>query len=618
MSTESAPLHKRITSSVLWAAYGDALGFMSEMVDRAGLVQRTGLDTVKDTIPWLYRAGGRYGIPVKLPAGTYSDDTQLRLSTSRALSTGGRFDVDSFSKVELPVFLSYGLGAGKGTKASAANLAKDNVSWFANFYSSSDGSYIDGGGNGAAMRIQPHVWAAAQQPNHREVTLNVVRNSICTHGHPRALVGALLHAYQLLRALTTTSVPEPDMLLEDVSALASLPGVMAEDDYLGRMWIPEWERRSGTQFVKAVTLVLDECREYIALFRDVLNTFPPKAQYFEFLHRMGGYDPKTRGSGTKTAVWASALAWLHRDERPDVALSLCVNALGSDTDTIATLAGAILGAVHPQPPEGKILDQSALNFEADRMQDIATGKQVDAFPYPSLLEWKPPKTGLDAYGSFENGFAVAGLGPVQVAKQEFTSKDTIWRWATTSAKQTLLVKSRPSVSPLERGQISAFFSSNPRPVGTISPPAPPRRPSARTPGRDDGHKIAHLETRTELTQEGLFEKQKIEESRENERPPESMPRSRGLALHPDVRKPVDIEARSEPIQKSLFGQQTIDSRRKLEHAIDDEVLGTVERSGFAPDAIGRAFLGIIDGPEAADDRAASFAMMLARRYRARH
>lgn len=610
MSTDTDPLRERIVGSALWAAYGDALGFISEMVDRAGLVQRTGSDTVKDTTAWLYRAGGRYGVPVKLPAGTYSDDTQLRLSTSRALSTGGKFDVDSFSKVELPVFLSYGLGAGKGTKASAANLARDNVSWFANFHSSADGNYIDGGGNGAAMRIQPHVWAAAQQPNHREISLNVVRNAICTHGHPRALVGALLHAYQLLRALTTASVPGPDMLLEDLRLLESFPSLMAEDDYLGRMWIPEWERKSGTQFIKAVMIVLDECREYTSLLSEVVNAMPPTSRYFEFLHRMGGYDPKTRGSGTKTAILASALAWLYRDETPDIALSASANALGSDTDTIATLAGAVLGAVYSLPPKGKILDQAALIFEADRMQDIATGKQVDAFPYPSLLEWKPPKTGVDSFGSFDTGFAVAGLGPVQVAKEEFVSKDTIWRWVTTRPGQTLLVKSRLSVVPLGRGQISTFYSSTHMPVGTISPPAPPRlRPSAKSPGRDDVHKLAYVETRPELAQKSLFGEQKTERTREYESSLEDLPLSRN-----DEHKPAHIETRIEPAQKSLFGQQATEKGSKDGRSLG-ELLLSVERSGFAPALIGRAFLEVIDGPEA-EDRASSFAVMLARHYRA--
>ena len=115
-------IQNKIVGSMMWSAYGDALGFMSELVDTAGLVSRTGLTKVETTESWTYKLGGRYGAPIRLPAGMYSDDTQLRLATSRALGRDGQFNIDAFSKIELPVWLSYSLGGGKGTKAAAANL----------------------------------------------------------------------------------------------------------------------------------------------------------------------------------------------------------------------------------------------------------------------------------------------------------------------------------------------------------------------------------------------------------------------------------------------------------------------------------------------------------------
>ena len=90
-----------------------------------------------------------------LPAGCYSDDTQLRLATGRAIRPDS-FDVEAFAKVELPVWLGYALGAGKSTSAAALNLSKPRTSWFANTFK----GWTESGGNGAAMRIQPHVWAA--------------------------------------------------------------------------------------------------------------------------------------------------------------------------------------------------------------------------------------------------------------------------------------------------------------------------------------------------------------------------------------------------------------------------------------------------------------------------
>lgn len=59
---------------------------------------------------------------VDLPAGCYSDDTQLRLATSGSILGDAHFDVETFAKVELTIWPSYALGGGRGTKAAAAVL----------------------------------------------------------------------------------------------------------------------------------------------------------------------------------------------------------------------------------------------------------------------------------------------------------------------------------------------------------------------------------------------------------------------------------------------------------------------------------------------------------------
>ena len=99
----------RVSRSALWAAYGDALGWISELTDAAGLTRRTQGAPLDKPIAWKRRIGGRSGVTVALPRGCYSDDTQLRLATGRAIRSDG-FDVEAFAKVELPLWLSYGLG----------------------------------------------------------------------------------------------------------------------------------------------------------------------------------------------------------------------------------------------------------------------------------------------------------------------------------------------------------------------------------------------------------------------------------------------------------------------------------------------------------------------------
>src|SRR5438876_809185 len=107
----------RVRLSALWAAWGDAVGFISELApDGKALRHRVGDTRVVGTKPWVRRLGGHYGIDAHLPPGCYSDDTQLRLASSRAIKSGGQFDVHSFAKAELVVWQAYALGGGRSTR----------------------------------------------------------------------------------------------------------------------------------------------------------------------------------------------------------------------------------------------------------------------------------------------------------------------------------------------------------------------------------------------------------------------------------------------------------------------------------------------------------------------
>ena len=123
---DSAQRAARIRRSALWAAYGDALGWISELTDEAGLMRRTRGEPLAEPVTWKRRIGGRTGVTTSLPKGCYSDDSQLRLATSRAIRADG-FDVEAFAKVELPIWLSYALGGGRSTTAAAEHLAKNPV-----------------------------------------------------------------------------------------------------------------------------------------------------------------------------------------------------------------------------------------------------------------------------------------------------------------------------------------------------------------------------------------------------------------------------------------------------------------------------------------------------------
>ncbi|MCK4613669.1 MAG: ADP-ribosylglycohydrolase family protein, partial [Thermoplasmata archaeon] len=63
----------------------------------------------------------------------------------------------------------------------------------------------------------------------------------------------------------------------------------------------------------------------------------PANHYADIVKGTGAISPQYRGSGTKTAVLAVALAWIYKHS-PKEAIEAAANLLGSDTDTIATMS----------------------------------------------------------------------------------------------------------------------------------------------------------------------------------------------------------------------------------------------------------------------------------------
>lgn len=428
--------------SALWAAYGDALGWISELTDDAGLRRRTRGEPLTTPIAWKRHIGGRGGLSVMLPAGCYSDDTQLRLAASRAIGPNG-FDVEAFAKVELPVWLAYALGGGTSTKSAASNLAKPSTSWFVNTYR----GWLDAGGNGAAMRVQPHVWAAPNLEDPAHFLLDAMRNAICTHAHPVALVGAVIHALALAHTMSTGRVPEPADLTRLCEIAHELPTILSGDPEVGHYWITSWERQSRQTFADAWALVVKESFEFISRAANAIGRGSPDEQYRAIVDTLSLTDPDRRGSGQLTAIAATALTWCER--RPAEAMVLAANVIGTDTDTIATMAGALLGAASRDEPPGEILDRDLIIAETDRLTTLSLAggdTSVPSHQYPDLLNWSAPKTQADALVTNpDDELHVLGLGPVQrvigeplpAAQGEFA-----WQWVSLTFGQTLLIKRR--------------------------------------------------------------------------------------------------------------------------------------------------------------------------------
>jgi ADP-ribosylglycohydrolase len=455
-------------NSALWAAWGDALGFPAELVSQEMYERRMRGRPPIPLPPWERRIGGRMGPTVELPAGCPSDDTQLRLAVGRCVRASGRFDAEAFSKIELPVFSAYEFGSGRGTKAAARALRRRSTRWFANFFDTDGARYIDCGGNGAAMRVQPHVWAAADGPP-TDYLGPVLRDAVCTHGHPRGLLGAAMHAVTLGTTIRQREIPGPDRWLPMVRFLGRVTDIAAEDETLASRWLPVWESNAGRPFPAAVAESISMLEGHVAQAAGAAHaasSHDAHSVYRQLARELGAFAPRSRGAGDVTAMLALWIAWVYRED-PVAGLLLCARAVGSDTDTLATLAGALLGAVAGAEPPEPLLDAELIRREAERLHALSQGARLASFPHPDPLHWQPPANLSDAVGLIDGDPAIAGLGPAKAlaAPIEGTGKEpALWQWLETAYGQRLLVKRRAELVELPE-------SARPRARG-VSAPAP--------------------------------------------------------------------------------------------------------------------------------------------------
>jgi ADP-ribosylglycohydrolase len=441
-----------VVASALWAAAGDAIGWITELGDEDTIRYRTGRNYVPAPVDWKRRIGGRFGPTLRLPPGTYSDDTQLRLAVSRAIRGDGDFDAEAFAKVELPVWASYSLGAGRGTTAAASNLTKGTVSWFSNFFGNrGERGYLEAGGNGAAMRIQPHVWKCNLDVSSAFVR-DVLRDAIITHGNPKGFCGALFHAFCLAHAIVSREIPGPDEWIDFANQLRCIPEAVGSDDQLSLFWLGPWEEGYGAPLK---TAILEEI-EFVTHIAKSLRENPYReGAYSTVLEMVGGFNEETRGAGLNTALAAAALAHLSRDKSNEEGLLLAANTPGTDTDTIGTMAGAILGAARPTTVNWPVQDREYITAEAIRLSEIALGKKTSSFQYPDLISWSPPTTQSDAVGAFEGQIWLAGLGRAEPFGEVFSTPEAKWQWLRLEFGQTVLAKQRPQLRRLTTKDLPA-------------------------------------------------------------------------------------------------------------------------------------------------------------------
>lgn len=293
-------LKDRFLGSMLGLAIGDAMGMP---------VEGWSPERIRDTYGWLDRYVDRASNDgsVELRAGEITGDTELSLCLVEGLiSTNGFVDPEAIGLrlIRLragPAYPFFG---------PTTRLAIERMDESGDYQQGASGDWPPG--NGAAARVAPlGLLHAVGHFNPEIFTREVMRAGLITHHDPEALNGALAMAYAV-RLLAAEQIP-PEMLLQEVAAFVDEDQVARQLRLASRLAANGGDRESDLAHLRQI--------------------------------------------GTSSYVAESVAAALYCFAcHPDDARAAILTAVngGGDSDTIASMAGALSGAhlgAHGLPPD---------------------------------------------------------------------------------------------------------------------------------------------------------------------------------------------------------------------------------------------------------------------------
>ena len=316
--------------SIKLSAIGDALGWITEFEKSPqSLKDKFGTERIESFHTWKKTVGGRfYGFIDTIKAGSYSDDTQLLLAVARSIKKDGSLDHNYFAKNELANWLDYARGGGRTVKTAADKIQRKSVKWFNNFYNfkvnGENYDYKESGANGAAMRVLPI--ALANLGNTEKIKEEIFCNSIITHGHPRAILGAMLYGYAVNQIIVFR--PEDFNWENYITQIGLDFPKKFELSFINkteiREWLKEWNKSSNRTFESVYAETITETQNQLRfIYQSIKQNIPVQ----EALKKIGCFDLATKGSGIITVVAGIYLATKFHD-KPLEAIIQSVNALG--------------------------------------------------------------------------------------------------------------------------------------------------------------------------------------------------------------------------------------------------------------------------------------------------
>ena len=437
----AVPLAKA-EGAFLALAAGDALGWPQEM-PRNVRGSRTDARAHVEFEEWTRRGGGRfYPYEEVILSGEYSDDTQLTLAVARSRINHGPAWWKAFTRIELPLWILYERGGGGATKRAANAWADGSPPWKSTKREKIR-QYFEAGGNGVAMRVLPHALFLAGQDGPTALMHDVVLDGTATHGHPRALVGATAYAYaawSLARRSDTLRFGELlDALLDEASAWSGFPTSTRD----GSSWLKAAEDATAMGYGRIWNQTAREMRELLETARKGLQA-GALADDHSVLRDLGCFG-RAKGAGTSSAAGAAYLAARHAAQ-PVQGILRAAFEKGADTDTLAAMAGGLMGCLAgvdwlPQPWL-QVQDSEYLRKMAAKVARGPAGASecpIDPPPHPRFVLSELARNGNQEIrlGGVTSAEAATGCNVKPLGK---TVVANAWRLRTTDGQTMYVTK----------------------------------------------------------------------------------------------------------------------------------------------------------------------------------
>lgn len=330
-------LNDKYLGSFLSSVIGDVLGWPQEQ-DSNNTYKSYKKN--KDFQSWQRVAGSRFHKHIEtMNAGEYSDDTQLTIATARSLLSEKEW-YNNFVQVELPFWLNYERGGGTSTKKACKSWMKSVAPW-----KSKDSKfvheYFHSGGNGAVMRIMPHVFQHSE--NKKLIARDVFKNALATHGHPKALVSSLVYAMSLNYLLHLNKRLEygeiVDYLINNCLDWSSIPNLGKMDE-----WYEMARKVYGQSYSEVWKIEVDSIIGNLYQIKSELNK-GLMSNTQKTLEEIGCFKSSINGSGSVTILSAIYIFSKYATS-PQTAIMEAAFFKNADTDTLASIVGGLFGILY--------------------------------------------------------------------------------------------------------------------------------------------------------------------------------------------------------------------------------------------------------------------------------